>query len=225
MLSLALSSFCGPSCFFLAEVFVPANPGKAGTEMVLCCIVFSLYSSWTLLFLTNHSNFKGCQASKPKAALGYLSHLLVWHIVLDAVAAMEVAVKVSLENVRKMKSCAQEHKNCCSPGWISCQPQEYAVGDIKRHVRLSVSVQTTKFLLHFHFAEIKIHPDVVHWKLQISVENLDRQCPIYFFLAKSIHEWKMIIAMDLCIGFTCFLMIPGELSVFDRLREVWWAEG
>lgn len=34
-----------------------------------------------------------------------------------------------------------------------------------------MALQTTKFLLHFRFAEIKFHPDAVHWKLQISGET------------------------------------------------------
>lgn len=49
-------------------------------------------------------------------------------------------------------------------------------------------LQTTKFLLCFHFAEIKIHPDAVHQKIQVSARNLDRQYPIFSFSAKSIHE-------------------------------------
>ena len=53
---------------------------------------------------------------------------------------------------------------------------------------LAMALQTTEFLLCFRSAEIKIHPDAVYWKLQISTRNLGRQCPICSFSAKSIHE-------------------------------------
>lgn len=56
-----------------------------------------------------------------------------------------------------------------------------------------MALQTTKFLLHFHFAEIKFHPDAVHWKIQISARNLDTQCPICSFSAEaSMNETKLL---------------------------------
>lgn len=193
--------------------------------MVPCCIVFSLYSSWSLPFLTNHNNCKGCQAPKPKAALGYLSHLLVWHVVVDVVTTVEVAVNASPENERRMKFGAHEHKTCCNSGgsYVNCENLRWETSGGRSD--LALALQTTQFLLRFHFAEIKIHPDAVNRKLQISARNLDRQCPNCSFSAKSIHEWNQTVAMDLYIGFTCLLMLPEELNVFGRLREVWWAAG
>lgn len=206
-------------------MFVSTNPWKFGTEVVLCCIVFLLYSSWSLPFLTNRSNHKGCQASKPKAALRYLSHLLVWHVVVDVVAMMEAAVKASPENERRMKFGTREHKNCDNSGWVSCQPWESVVGDVRREVRSGYGFANHRVPTAFQFCRNQVSSRCGSLETPNFSEKPGYTVSNLFLLCWSIHEWNKTVAMVLYIGFICLLMLPEELNVFGRLRQVWWAEG
>lgn len=81
---------------------------------------------------------------------------------------MEVAVKASPENERRMKFGAQEHKNCCNSVGVPHVNHENLWWEPSGgRSELAMALQTTKFLLCFHFAEIKIHPDAVHQKIQM----------------------------------------------------------
>lgn len=185
-------------------MFVSTNPWKFGTEVVLCCIVFLLYSSWSLPFLTNRSNHKGCQASKPKAALRYLSHLLVWHVVVDVVAMMEAAVKASPENERRMKFSTREHKNCYNSGWVSCQPWESAVGDVRREVRSGYGFANYKVPTAFPFCRNQVSSRCGSLETPNFKRNLDTQCPICSFSAEaSMNETKLLPWIFTLVLFVC----------------------
>lgn len=207
-------------------MLVSANPWKFGTEIVPRCIFFSQYIAHDPSCSSHITVI--VRAAKPqsqKQLWDYLSHLLVWHVVVDVVATMEVVVKASPENERRMKFGAQEHKNCCNSGWASCQQWEFVVGDIKREVRPGYGFANCKVPTASPFCRNQDSSRCDSLETPNSARNLDRQCPLHSFSAKGNHEWNQTVAMDIYIGFICLLMFPEELHVFGRLRQVWWAEG
>lgn len=161
------------------------------------------------------------RAAKPqsqKQLWDYLSHLLVWHVVVDVVATMEVVVKASLENERRMKFGAQEHKNCCNSGWASCQQWETSRG----RSDLVMALQTVKFLLHLHFAEIEIHPDAIHQKLQIQQETwIDSAQFIPSLLKATRNETKLLPWIFTLVLFVCLCSQKSYmyLADWDRCGE------